>query len=289
MYNRFILKMLDNDPAKVITPYGIRWRRLIHPLLVKVVPLLLKRKLVILRQDPLPDCPVIFASTHGFGEDAATAVAITDRPSFMVNGSPKQLLYSFDGISAWAIGSIVLDRSDNASRAASKAKMLRALKLGSDVIIYPEGTWNKSPNGLMNPLFPGVYDVAKESGAPVVPIASVLVDDHIYGIRGTAFDITQFDRTEGLAVLRDKLATLRWEVMEQHSHASRDDLPRGEAAEEYWKNHIDSLMVEVEFYDYELEKHTKCVDKSITEPGDAFSHLEKLIPRRENAFLFRKN
>ena len=41
-------------------------------------------------------------------------------------------------------------------------------------------------------------------------------------------------------------------------------------------------------YDYEEELNTKYVDKNITSSKDAFEHLQKLIPSKANAFLFRK-
>lgn len=54
------------------------------------------------------------------------------------------------------------------------------------------------------------------------------------------------------------------------------------------KNFIDGLMAEVEFYDYEVELHTKYRPKGITSPKEAFAFMENLIPNRNNAFLFRK-
>ena len=47
-------------------------------------------------------------------------------------------------------------------------------------------------------------------------------------------------------------------------------------------------MSEVKYYDYEEELHTKFVDKSVSSPEEAFAHLNRLIPCKENAFLFRK-
>lgn len=91
-----------------------------------------------------------------------------------------------------------------------------------------------------------------------------------------------------MLVLRDKLATLRWELMETYSPGRLEDMPPVEQADTYWANFINGLMAEVEFYDYEEELHTKFVDKNIIEYGEAFSHLSDLQPNYSNAFLFNK-
>ena len=114
------------------------------------------------------------------------------------------------------------------------------------------------------------------------------VGKKVYGIMAEAFDITAYDRKAGMTVLRDKLATLRWELMDKYAHACRADLPHGEEAARHWQAHIDSLMAEVKYYDYDVELHTKYVDKHITEPEEVFKPLECLTPCRENAFLFNK-
>lgn len=236
-------------------------------------------------QKSLPKTPVIFASTHSFREDIESATILTDKQAFILIGSLSQIFKTLDGLTAWITGLILVNRMDKKSRKAAKDKMKLALEYGSSVLIFPEGTWNKSPNNLIGGLFPGVYDVAKETGALVVPIATIREEKQVYGIREKAFDITQYNRKEGMIVLRDKLATMRWELMELLPQAKRSDYPTGTKFDEYWKNHIDSLMAEVKYYDYEEELHTKFIDKSITKPSAAFSFFDRLIPCKENVFL----
>lgn len=287
MYNKVLEYLLDYDAEKTISKSGVWLRKIISPVLRLAVPLTLKTKLKVVRKESLPEVPVIFASTHAFKEDIEDAVILADRQAFILIGSLSQIFRTIEGFTAWAAGLILVNRSDKESRKAAKRKMLRALTLGSSVIIFPEGTWNKSPNQMMSGLFPGVYDIAKESGALVVPIATMREGKYVYGIREAAFDITKYDRKKGMEILCDKLSTIRWELMEAMPIAKRADLPIGTDAERYWKNYIDSLMAEVKFYDYEEELHTKFVNKTITEPSDAFAHLDKLILCKENAFLFR--
>lgn len=51
---------------------------------------------------------------------------------------------------------------------------------------------------------------------------------------------------------------------------------------------MDDLISQAEFYEYELERHTKYREKGVTLPEEAFSFMDKLIPSRENAFLLNR-
>lgn len=165
--------------------------------------------------------------------------------------------------------------------------MVYAIEKGASIIMYPEGTCNKSPNDMIGGLFPGIYDVAKASGAPVAPIVTFRNGKKSYGILGEAFDITQYEREEGLIILRNKMATIKYEIMEKYAHAKRTDFPYNKQAEQYWKEYIDNLMAEVKYYDYEIELHTKYLPKNVTSPREAFEFIDRLIPNKANAFLFR--
>lgn len=288
MYNKFLERLLDNNPQNVLSKSSIRIRKTISPMLRFIVPFVTPNsKLEILRRADIPKVPVIFAATHGFREDAEHTVVMAGRQAYVLNGSMKTVFKSFDGITSWLAGMILVDRADKESRKSAKEKMVYALKLGASIIMYPEGTWNKSPNELISGLFPGIYDVAKESGALVVPIATYRNGNKAYGIRGEAFDIGSYDKDVGIMMLRDKMATMQYEMMEQYGRCKRSDLPYGKNADKYWKKYIDDLMAEAEFYEYELERHTKYHPKGITSPQEAFAFMDKLEPNKRNIFLWR--
>jgi len=289
MYNRCLDYLLSLDPQRCISRTGIRLRKIINPIIRFFIPLTTPTRLVVVRRAKIQkNRPVIFASTHGFKEDIEDALLLANRQAYILIGSLSQVFKSSQGIAAWATGTVLVDRDDKRSRVAAREKLILALSLGANIIIFPEGTWNKSPNLLMNRLFPGVYDIARATGALVVPIATLRIGQRVYGILEESFDITAFDRQEGVTVLRDKLATMRWELMDKYAHAHRTDFPHGDEAASQWQKHIDSLMAEVKYYDYDVEVHTKFIDKNICEPEEVFGPLTSLIPRKENAFLFNK-
>lgn len=194
---------------------------------------------------------------------------------------------TFDGITAWLNGSLIVDRTDKESRSAAKKKMKYAIEQGANLIVFPEGVWNKSENLLVLQLFGGIYDVAKETGAVVVPVATHLEGKHVYVSTGDALDISGYDKTEGLAVLRDKMATLKWELMERYSNVSRSELLKEKTPEEYWHGYIEHLISEVDFYDREVEDNAHFRSEEQKEYEAVCAHLERVEPRKENAFLFR--
>ena len=286
MYNKFLEKYLDYAPEKVISKKGIVVRKIISPVLRFAVPFATPNsKLTVVRRAQMPKKPVIFAATHGFREDVEHTVVMANRQAYMLNGVPSQLFHSFDGITAWLAGMIITDKE---SRRSSVKKLVRVLELGSSVIVYPEGTWNKSPNELVSGLFPGIYDVAQKSGALVAPIATYRNGKKAYGILEEAFDICQYDKEQGIQILRDKMATMQYELMETYGKSKRNEFPYGDEADQYWKEYIDGLMAEVKFYDYEVELHTKYRPKGITHSKEAFAFMKHIVPNKNNLFLFRK-
>lgn len=288
LHNRFLQYLLDDNPQKVLSKFGTVIRKVINPLVRSAVPLTTKTKLKVIRSAKMPKGPVIFCSTHGFKDDIVDAVIIAKRQSYILIGALSQLMYSFDGISAWLNGCILVDRLKKSSRKASKDKMLRALSLGSSVLIFPEATWNNSPNQMTSGLFSGFYDIAVASGFPVAVIATHREGKYVYGILDEAFDVTKFTREEGTEILKEKMSSLRWELMEKYSKVDRSSLPYGVEADKYWETHINRLIAEVDFWDYEDELRAKFIDKTITEPSVAFLHLNHLVPTKNNAFLFNK-
>ena len=65
-------------------------------------------------------------------------------------------------------GSILVDRKSDKSRRESFSKMRLALRLGLDMVIYPEGTRNRTGDPLKS-FYDGAFKLAKAAGKPVMP------------------------------------------------------------------------------------------------------------------------
>ena len=126
----------------------------------------------------------------------------------------------------------------------------------------------------------------KKCNALVVPIAIIQEGKDVYSKVCDAVDICQYERQEGLTVLRDLVATAKYELMKKHAKASRADIGNAEA---YWNAFLDDLVDQMlPFYDYEIENSSQFIDKNETAYSQAFAHLSCIVPNLNNAFLFNK-
>ena len=197
MYNKCFEYLLSNDPDDVISKSGILVRKAINPIYRKVIPFSTKNELIIERKEDVPkNKKIIYSATHGFRDDIVLTLKTIDAPVYLLYGSLLDFYYSIDGLALWLNGTIIVDRKDKKSRAAAILKMERALELGSNLLIYPEGVWNKEQSLIVQKLYTGIYDVAEKEEVLVVPIATIQEGNKCYSIQGSAYDITNFTKDD---------------------------------------------------------------------------------------------
>ena len=228
----------------------------------------------------LPEGPVIWAINHGFKDDALGTVLIA-RHSYILFASLPMFFNTFDGVLAYLNGIVLMNRKDAHAKRGAICNAMEVLRLGADFIIYPEGVWNKTPDKLLLPLWPGVYRIAVESGCPVVPVVHYLRDAHskakdnlIHTVIDDPIDMTSFSEEQGLRHLRDVMATWYYLMMERYGQSTRAEVLEGqknvdEAWEAYLKNHIGA----VPYYDVEIETMSDYRPKTIARPEDVFAPI----------------
>jgi|GEM_PF-2450788 hypothetical protein len=83
------------------------------------------------------------------------------------------------------------------------------------------------------------------------------------------------------------MATLKFELMDKYSRYSRKDLVRENPdLHEYWKDYIDSLIAQVDFYDHEVEN--KAMYKELNEQSESEVFLliaENVKLTNDNAYV----
>ena len=194
--------LLKDEPEEVMSRAGMQFRRhIIYPLIQKFGPAFLNSKQIfenrndlLLERDyktgkpnqdleALPDLgirlpkePVIWTLNHHFKDDALASVLACQRPIYILFGSLPQFYNTFDGILAYLVGSIIINRKVKSSKVASMDKMKYALNLGSDLMVAPEGVWEKSSNEYLLKLWPGIYRIAMETGVNLVPVIHYIYD-----------------------------------------------------------------------------------------------------------------
>ena len=149
---------------------------------------------------------------------------------------------------------------------------------------FPEGTWNLSPNLPILPCYWGIVEVAQYGRAVIVPIAAEQYGKHFIINIGNNFDMSKFGANKAAAIksLRDTLAALKWEIWESRPQESRSTISDSE-----WNEYIKLRFEEWPYFNSQYVNSLIFKPKGVTEPKEAFEHLTKLIPKKENAFLFR--
>jgi 1-acyl-sn-glycerol-3-phosphate acyltransferase len=120
------------------------------------------------RMPPLPRGPVIFASNHESALDIWVLFRTLPRGFRFI---AKQELFRIP-IFGWYLsmgGHIPVDRSNRARAVASLRRAGAAVRAGTSLVVFPEGT--RSRDGRIHPFKKGPFVIAKEAGVPVIPIA----------------------------------------------------------------------------------------------------------------------
>ncbi len=227
----------------------------------------------------LPDKPVIYDVNHFCFADTPIMGRIVPKRSYILAG--KQRL----GLSDWLYfvlnGVVFVDRKDKADTAAAKLAMSAYLHKGRSIAMFPEGTWNLTENQLMLPMKWGVIDIAKETGAQIVPVALEYDRESKWCfVRfGEAMLFSAEDsKAEAITALRDAMATMRWEFWER-----KGLFPRAVLDLEVDRKKLFSSVEEYPPLAWEYE--SSC----IYHPHPQVETIPpSLIPKRENAFLFRE-
>ena len=151
-------------------------------------------------------------------------------------------------------------------------------------MIYPEGARNGTENVPVWPLFQGTAKMAMEAHVKIVPVGIEQYDKRFVIKFGQELHPEDYDcHTELTQTLRDALATLKWDIWESEGLQARSSLP-----DDYGKRFVEEFVQRIYPWDtLESIEATRFHDKAEMEQREAFSHLDKLIPSRENAFLWR--
>ncbi len=278
-------KLLTGTSEVVFSRKAIQFRRRIKPIINALGPLFLSCKQVIDRKtEKIPDKPVIYISNHSFKDDAAGTALVAKRNAWFLFGSLPQFYNSFDGISSWLNGVILINRNNKNSKKRAMKLCEDALNLGIDIIIYPEGVWNKTPHKLLLDFWPGFYRIAKATGCPVVPVVHykndfyksdrsgtihTVVDDPIY--------IHDLEETEAINMVRDRMATVYWELMECYGKSTRAlEIQDYGSVQEKWESALKQLVSPLSRYDFEAETKADYRRKNVFERYQAWSDISNV-------------
>ncbi len=290
--------LLDNDPPKVVSAKGITWRRKFHPVIKKLGIHFLSNPQVFenrnflknpqaseIAPDPgieLPNKPVIWAANHSFKDDTLATILAAKRHTYILFGSIPQFYNTFDGVTAWLNGVVMTNRKVSDSRKSAVLKAVKAMQLGADMLIFPEGVWNKSPNTLILDLFPGIYRIACETGAKVVPIVHYIRDrtnaeknNPIHTVVDDPIRIDDLSERVALQLIRETLATWFYLMMDVYGKSTRDELLNGcSDTTKAWEQSLsDRIKTVGSYYDTEIELCADYRSKWKIDPRDVWQSI----------------
>lgn len=178
--------------------------------------------------------PVLIVANHACVEDIPTlGQAVKNYFYLLVSDEDK---YTLNGLAMSLHGVYWVSRLKKKSRARAGTKAVEILKSGENFAMYPEATWNLSPNSLMLPMNYGCIRIALEAGSPIVPVVSFWGETQRHASIGEPFYPTE-DLTASIDQLRDAMATMMFDhICREGKLTRRIDLTPG-----YWQTHIDSL------------------------------------------------
>ena len=289
---RFLRPLLSCNPDRMISKSSIRVRKILHPVLMRFLPLFLEYKQVFESKnallgidDPdapleLTDEPVIWCPNHGFKDDVAVSIG-TARHAYVLFGSFPMFFNTFDGIGAYINGVVMCNRKVRTSRLASVEASRRLLDMGMDMLIFPECVWNKTPDKLILNLWPGAYRLAKETGSKIIPVIHYLSDPHkkyegnlIHTVIADPISMDGLSEKEGLALLRDTMATWYYLLMEKYGQTTREELLHGfETTDDAWESYLAMHTGCVKYYDKEIELRADYRPKDIVRPEDVWQPI----------------
>lgn len=286
--------LLDPDRVRV-TEKQIRWRRKLNPIIKKGGRFFLQNKQVLENRNILrgikgtdkgvilPETPVIWAGNHSFKDDTLATVLVS-RHSYVMIASLPMFFNSLDGILAFLNGVVLMNRKVKESKSCAARTAIEVLNMGADLILFPEGVWNKTPERLLIDLWPGVYRMATESGCPVVPVIHYLRDAHskakdnlIHTVIDDPIDMTAFSEDQGIRYLRDVIASWYYLMMERYGKSTRAEVLKGfDMADDAWDDYLEMHTRAVPYYDLSIETTADYRPKQIARPGDVFRPIADL-------------
>ena len=232
--------------------------------------------------------PIIFAPTHCGKFDIQTLAEVLWQNRWsLLSGDPNFLPGTVEGYWLQFHGVIYVDRDDKEWRTRAKQEMITHLQNGGNIMMYPEGTWNLSPNLPMLPLFRGIADIAKETNATIIPFAQEIDDKNkTYYVK---IGKPIYPTKEPLSILEDlrnQMAEMKWSLIEE--------LPFCKAVYDKnklyseWDKYIEKRLSECSYYTFELSWKYARKEKWQTERELIQADLSNICPTKETAFLFNK-
>lgn len=259
----------------------------LHPLLLLLIHIKNKRagfQIKLLENNSIPtDRPKIFCVTHIGKFDIEVVSEIIKEHYYLLSGDFENIHSTIEEKFLGYNGVIYVREDDKEDRKLSKEKMVNILKNRGNIMYFPEGTWNLSPNLPVVKCSYGIIDVAMKAKAVIVPIAIEQYGKQFLSVIGQNFEVKKYsDDKKIMAIedLRGNLAGLKWKIWESVQPCIRKDISKDE-----FESFINERLKE--WPNFTLNEFLARVykPKGIEEPEKVFDFFKSINLKKENAFL----
>ena len=286
-YNEYYYALRNAYEQSFIGRLDTQKRKFIHPILLSTIKL--RNRINGFKLYNIGDLskkteqPKIFCITHIGKYDIEVVSEIIKEHYYLLSGDFENIHGTIDGQFLGLNGVIYVKEDDKNDRNLSKSKMISILLDGGNIMYFPEGTWNLSPNLPVLQLPYGIIEIAIKANAIIIPVAIEQYGKEFISKIGRNFDASQYgldNKIEAINDLRSEMASLKWDIWQCVPGNERQHLDNNS-----FKQFIDDRISEwpnfglEEFYDRVFKP------KGIIEEKDVFKHLETIELDKNNAFL----
>lgn len=292
-FNELYFKTRRREETNALGKMSLKTRKKLHGLILMIYTI--KNHLsgfsykIIKNESIKTERPIIYAVTHIGKFDIEVVSEAIKEHYYLLSGDYEHLQGTVDAKFLAVNGVIYFNEKVKADRMSVSDRMVEHLKLGGNLMYFPEGTWNLTSELPVLPCYWGIVEIAQRSNAIIVPIAAEQYGKHFKINIGRNFDMQKWgndniEKANAINTLRDVLATLKWEIWETTPISNRAMIKDDE-----WENYICTRFREWPYFNMEYINDLICKPKNVINSKEAFAFMDKLIPSKENAFLFRDN
>lgn len=291
-FKKLYYKLRTEDEGKLWNRLSLEQRKSIHWLILNIYRL--KNRLggfsyELIKDDREPtNRPIIFAVTHVGKFDIEVVSEAIKEHYYLLSGDYEHIQGIIDSPFLSLNGVFYFNEKVKDDRKLVSKKMISHLQEGGNLMYFIEGTWNLTPNLPMLPCYWGIVDIAKQGDAVIVPVAAEQYGKKFKINIGKNFDMKKYDdvledKSCAINDLRDTLATLKWEIWETELPLIRSNLTGNE-----WNDYITERFKEWPYFNEEYIAGLIYKPKDVVTREEVYGPVKKLVPNKNNAFLFDK-
>lgn len=254
----------------------IKLREKLYPVfrfVLRIDRMLREQKITILGNKRHFKGQYIFACTHIWENDLENIYESLGRGCWWFVGDPGFMYKDISGLLVYSNGCIFTDLPFRDDCHIAYMRAVELLKAGGSLMIFPEGARNGTENLPVMKLFPGVARMSKETNVKILPIAIEQYGKEFFINYGKEIIPSETQNEEDLTiVLRDTLASLKWEIWKRHGLCKRCNYD-----EKYKEEYKKEFEKKLQPYDtLETNLNARYKSKEDIEYAQVMSDLSKL-------------